>query len=521
MKPSMFHRISSTMSHPLGTDLTLGVLAMLLAGCTGDAPPPPTGNAGNTSPETVTETDPPTGITLPALCEAGETTSADPISLHGQVAINQSEEEPWLMELVEVEVDPERQLAYGGGGGGVVVFDVSDPAAPELVGYHPDPPEEFPEGRFYELAVSGERVYGTNRDVELIVVDTSDPTTPTEVFSLPEVGLSGLWVSEPYLYAVSHYGELIVYSLEDPDKPVEIDRQGGLENAWDLVLSGDVGWIADNTLGIVPVDLSDPAVPVLGEPVPLDGGPQHLALGDGVLYAATGSGGIASLDLEDPLAPELLGSITYGASVQSVAVDGDILWAVNQEDILALDISDPHSPQPVASKQTEQWAMHVAAFGGKAFVADWARMSVFNLDATVPAPDIDISASELFVGTDPEQILIQVANRGTQVLSLLGATIDDERFTITASDDQVAPGDQVTLTLDWAGGEEAAATLCLSTDDADEPLATVEIHTGLGGNHEAIGEQAPDFVLEGIDGNSYRLSEHLGQPIVLVFFLPG
>jgi len=41
---------------------------------------------------------------------------------------------------------------------------------------------------------------------------------------------------------------------------------------------------------------------------------------------------------------------------------------------------------------------------------------------------------------------------------------------------------------------------------------------GESGTGVALGNDAPDFVLEDLDGNSHRLSEQLGHPVVLVFF---
>ena len=71
--------------------------------------------------------------------------------------------------------------------------------------------------------------------------------------------------------------------------------------------------------------------------------------------------------------------------------------------------------------------------------------------------------------------------------------------------------------MDWEGGP-LQTTLCLASNDPDESQAEVEVHTGGGGVIGEVGRPAPDFVLTDLDGESHRLSEHLGHPVVLVYF---
>jgi len=353
------------------------------------------------------------------------------------------------------------------------------------------------------------------------VVDTSNPEKPRAIWEWDETGLAGLRIVDDRLYVVSHDGALITFDLTDPDAPVEIDRIEGMGSPWDLVIDGDHAWVADNSLGIVPVDLSDPDRPVLGTPVAAGGGTQDLAVGDGALYAASGGDGVAVLDLADPMAPVLTGFVPCGNGVQAVSVDDTLLYATTQEDLVVLDVTEPLAPVPQATKQTEQWAMHVVAEDGRAYVADWGRMSVWELDQAASAPDVDLSADEVFLDATDEALVLEVANRGDAPLTLHGAVFDDDRFTVRSDRDVVGVGETAELAIAWSGVEDATATLCLATDDADEPVLETVLHTGDAGSQGPIGDPAPDFVLSGIDGNTYRLSEQLGRVVVLVFFSPG
>ncbi len=500
---------------------------LLTLACGSDLPDPPTPTTQTsvtdsaTPGTTDTDTPPDPGV-LGDHCDPPQELAADPLSLLGQVEVNQSMEEPWLMELTEVETELDRGLVWGGGQGGVVAFDVSDPENPALLGYHPDPAENYPWGRYYKLVVGeGDRIYATNRDIDLIVVDTSDPSSPQAIWSHDETGMSGLRINGDLLYVVTHTGEFHTWSLEDPDAPRRLNQTDGLASAWDLVVDGDWAYVADNTLGVVPVDLTDPERPKIGSGVDAGGGVQDVAVGDGVVYAASGADGVAVLDISNPSTPVLSGFVAYGNGVQAVAVDGTLLYATTQEDLVVMDITDPLDPIPQATKQTEQWAMHVVGDQGRAYVADWGRMSVWELDQAASAPDVDLSADEVYLASADEGVLLQVANRGDAPLTLTGVTVDDDRFQVKADQTVVEVGGSADLTVTWSEVDEAEATVCLASDDADEPQVQVVLHTGEAGSLGPIGDPAPDFVLSGIDGNTYRLSEQLGKVVVLIFFSPG
>ena len=52
----------------------------------------------------------------------------------------------------------------------------------------------------------------------------------------------------------------------------------------------------------------------------------------------------------------------------------------------------------------------------------------------------------------------------------------------------------------------------------DEPIQYLDILTSNDDSSVLIGEPAPDFVLPGLDGQNYTLSEQLGQPVLLIYF---
>ena len=453
--------------------------------------------------------------TLDASCEAPAELGHNPVSLLGDVELQRSA----FVELVDLAIDIDRGLAFGAGQGGFVVADISDPSAP--VFQSAGAPRDF-FLRFYRVAIgSGRIVYTTHRDYGLVAWDTSNPESPRVTHALNDRDLSGMAVAGRYLYVVTHAGELVTFDASSPDLPVEVARTGGLANAWQPLAVGDRLYVADNTAGVVVFDRSDPAAPSHVATVAAQGGVQELAVSDDgtTLYAAVGGAGIEVFSLSDPDAPVSTGLIDLHYSVLSVDTDGDVLWAANQQDVAAVDISRPRSPAPLGTKQTRQWAMHVAAAGGQAWVGDWGWLAAYAVDADAVEPDIDPASTSLYLAEDGGEIELSIANLGAGELTLLGATSDDDRVTLAVSEAAVAPGGSALLRVTYQGGGDLDAEVCLSSNDPDEPIQTLRVVDGGDISSGAyLGTAARDFELGGLDGQRYRLSEQLGHPVVLVYF---
>ena len=452
---------------------------------------------------------------LDGACEAPDELGRGAVTLEGEVELQRSA----FIEFVDLEVDASRGLAFGAGQGGFIVADISDSAAPRYLAS--DAPRDY-FLRFYRVAVGRSRiVYATHRDQGLVAWDTSDPERPrvTHTVSLP--GLSGMDVSGDYLYVVTHDGELVTFDASRADIPEEVHRAGALANAWSPLVVGDRIYVADNTNGLVVFDRSSPAAPAHVATVEVAGGAQELAISDdrSTLYAAVGGAGVEVFSLEDPDRPVSVGLLDLHYSVQSVDVDGDTLWAANQQDVVAIDVAVPREPVVLGTLQTRQWAMHVDAADGRAWVGDWGWLSSYQVDRSARVPDADPSLTSLFVAEEGGSTQLQIANLGAGTLELTGASTSDERLTVEVGGTSVAPGEVGHVRVTYSGGGGLDAEVCLSTNDPNEPLHTLSVIDGATGEAGAwLGRAAPDFDLEGLDGQRYKLSEQLGHPVVLVYF---
>jgi len=419
-----------------------------------------------------------------------------------------------LIHMVDVEVDREAERVYAVGQGGLMAFDVSGgPPVYQSIMYGGS--------ELLEVEVlRGDRVAVGHRDAGWRLLDFADPAAPRMVLNTPGAGVAVLKASGAALYAL-HYGGLMeIFDQGTGEKMNQIE--GVAASPWAMASRGGWGYIADHSRGVVVVDLSDPRAPeLMGAVVPTAGGAQDVAVEGDTLVVAAGAAGVELFSLADPGAPVQVALVPYGDAILSVDIEGGLIWATNYSDVLAIDARDPANPVPLGSHPTLEWAMDVASLGdGRAVVADWSRLNTVRAAPNARAPDADVSRDALIFGGDAAAALT-LSNRGGADLLLREASVDDPRFEVTGPGPGavIPPGQSAEMEVAFIDdGRALDGALCLSTDDPDQPVIEVALTWGVEGASVAVGEAAIDFVLPDLDGGLHQLSEHLGQPVFLVFF---
>jgi hypothetical protein len=482
-------------------------LLLLLPACEPEVPlpdsgsgPVDSGDSGGDSGDTAEDI---VWTTLPANCDIPSPMGEDPITLTQSIPLGTMHA---LVELLDVELRDGR--AYAVGQGGLRIVDASSEESTEL-GSTGD--------RFHRVeAIQAGYVATTHRDRGLSIVDVRDPARPTTVASFGKTGWEGMSYVDGLLYVSSRFGGVEVVDVSSPTSPASVGTSTGLSSPWELSDAHE-GWIyaADQVLGVVPVDLASPRAPVVGTPVALDSAVLHVTVHDGWLYASAGGGGVVIFDLADPSSPREVARLKTGGSVVMTAVADGVLHVADHDALVAYDVSDPTAPVPIGWELVPEFALGVAVEDGEAWVADWTKLERWAVHPDRLSPEVVLSSSRVLFSGGEGTAELTVRNLGGAPLRLTGATSVEPRLSISASAEVLAPGESALLRLQLAPGPEVETRLCLATDDADGPLQTIEIGTG---DHRYLGTPAPDFVLPGLDGQSYRLSEQLGHPVMLAYF---
>jgi hypothetical protein len=453
---------------------------------------------------------------LPASCTAPTDLPADPVTEIGRCFKGQEKGATYFTELLDLEIDGD--LVYGVGQGGLMIYDISEPAKVDVIGHLQGVTPESNPGlyRYHRVELSGTGLAAvTHRGVGLGIVDVSDPTAPESLIFIDYEGLEGMaWHGDRLYVTVSGEG-LRVVDVSDPAAPSSGSLIGGLQSPWDLTPVVD-GWTyaADNALGVVPIDVSDPDAPVVHPPIALDGAVLHVTIDGDWLYAATGGRGVSVMDRSDPAVPVEVARAETGGSAVMVSVSDGALWVADHEGVAVFDVSEPSAPVPIGREVTDQFALAVRASGDQAWVGDWNYLMGYQRGPG--AGELDLPSGSLVLPEGGGALQTTITNQGGDTLSLVGATVDDPRVQVSVESLTLAPGESAQLKLDYTGGDDLDATLCLASNDPDAPVQ--EVSLGAGAVGEFVGQIAPDFTMTDLDGNTWRLSEHLGSPIFLTFF---
>ena len=443
-------------------------------------------------------------VPLPNTCSLGAV-GEDPLTEIGHLFV----QDYVFAELLDITYDPEEELLWSVGQGGLMVFDVSDPTTPEFMTSYS--PLGWHERAYHLVLDSSERIFLTHRNHGWLSYDIRNPLQASAGEFTELVGASGMAFTQDILYVATHFGSVYSYDVSGVF-PQLLDVASGLGNPWRMTLGEDFLYVADNTQGLVVIDSLSPNTLSIEAQVLGSGGLQDVVWTEEFVYGAAGGLGIDIFDVSIPEDPKWIGNIPTSYPAIELALDNTVLWVATQQDVIAIDISNPYAPQTVNTEQTRQWAMAIDAQEGFSFVADWGYLSILDLQNNISGGDLHLSTTQLYI-EENDSVNIAIRNVGTDSIQLHGGTSSNPNITMEVSSLEVEVGDTQWLSVRKDTSE--GSRICLSSSDPDVPQEYIHV---VGPEEYPIGSRAPSFELTALDGTLYRLQELVGSYVVLVYF---
>ena len=121
----------------------------------------------------------------------------------------------------------------------------------------------------------------------------------------------------------------------------------------------------------------------------------------------------------------------------------------------------------------------------------------------------------------PYSMSIDVTNNGNSTLNIIDAYTTNSEFSYTILND-LSPDETQSIDVTYtANAINASGSYRIYSNDPDEYEVMCETNGNINGAN--IGDDAPDFNLPIIANGigSFRLSDHLGEVVVLAFFAPN
>jgi hypothetical protein len=229
-------------------------------------------------------------------------------------------------------------------GEGFYILDVTNPSAPEQIGFYPDPDISY-------AAIDGNYVVlgkWSNSGIDIIDVTNS--------ITCPKIG-----------------------SVNYDIKPVT-----------DIDISGNYAFISGEgpIITLVVLDISNPFSPSYAGSCSAGGAGGHsLALSKNFAFQSGWTEGVNIIDISNPKLPVKIGGYDTPASYDDIAISGNYACVANHSDGLRVfDISIPTSITQVGINNTIGTFYGVAASGNYAYVAaEYCGLRIFDI-VTAPVP---------------------------------------------------------------------------------------------------------------------------------------
>ena len=240
---------------------------------------------------------------------------------------------------------------------GLVILDISNPGSPTKVATYSDSLNG-------DLTLSGGYAYiGANdSSSNLTILNISDPLNPSLVRTF-DVGniINGIVVSGNYAYIAEAYSGLVIVDVSTPTTPFIAGRYDCGETS-DVFVSGNYAYVTSkNNSELIIIDITDPANPFWKETIALTA-PSNIAVSGNFLYSASQSNGLSIVNIQqyqaesivnasDTMTATLYNHAADDIDYSSVAIsdDGYLYAGEYAYGLMKFDLTDPLNPSLVGS----------------------------------------------------------------------------------------------------------------------------------------------------------------------------
>ncbi len=292
---------------------------------------------------------------------------------------------------------------------GLRIFDISNPTTPVEIGFYDTYSPEFAKG----VTVNGDYAYVAAGSEGLRIYNIADPTSPffASFHATPGRAVDVVLAAN-YAYVADSVGGMRIFNVANPDTPSEISSVDTSASAGSVAVSSDFAYIADGTNGLLIIDVSDPAAPVTRGHLDTPGISVDIVVSGNIAYVADLGGGLRIINVVDADLPVELGVYT-DCGAREVAVTGDYAY-VGDENIglHVINTAVPSAPGESFIYESTGSINDLAVAGGYAYAADgYYGLRIFDVAApTNPtfagsddnggsATDVDMSGGQAFVAS--------------------------------------------------------------------------------------------------------------------------
>jgi hypothetical protein len=256
------------------------------------------------------------------------------------------------------------------------------------------------QGSAYDVAVSGKYAYVADGVGGLQVLDISNLAAPTLVGMLDTQNALGIGISGSYTY-IADVDTVRIVDISNPASPIIVRNVDNPDQSLAVAISGTYVYVATATAGIQVIDTSNPSTATIVASIDTPGRAQDIVISGSHAYVADGSSGLQVIDISNPLSPAIVGNVDTPGSGAKVAVSGPYAYVADGiGGLVVIDVSDVAHPFIAGTSVLPRGgATDVAATGKFAYVlSDFGNVyggALWAVDVSLPATPVTVGVANV------------------------------------------------------------------------------------------------------------------------------
>ncbi|MDI6851469.1 MAG: PKD domain-containing protein [bacterium] len=272
---------------------------------------------------------------------------------------------------------------------GLIILDVSNPQSPTTVGQF-IPSNSSKEPWVNDVKISGNYAYIAvtytyAKTTSVLALDISNPSSPREVGQFADTSgyksFERLFYSGGRVYVVGQQWTMGIINFTNPVAPLGesfITLPGYY--AYDIFVSGSYAYVANNEYGVQIIDISNPQNPVFVSNVNVSSNASGVFVSQNTLYVAAEASGLKIVDVSNPASPSVVGTVSFPDYTKGIYASGDYAYVgASTAGYYVVDVSSPSNPNIITGIDTPGNAWFSIVDGDYAYVADFTSLRIIKL----------------------------------------------------------------------------------------------------------------------------------------------
>jgi hypothetical protein len=189
-----------------------------------------------------------------------------------------------------------------------------------------------------------------------------------------------------------------------------------------VMLQDEFAYVANNTKGLVVVDISDPDAPEVAASLSLSGRTLKVLPHGNLLIAANEASGVQLVDISDPTRPSLISSLVAPGRIFDLDQSGSLVFAAaGKEGLLILDISNQEHPVVLSKLGLPGRSLAIRQVGHTVYLAGTEVLAA--VDVSDPRHPVLLDSTPLehngfSIDAYADKLLVALGSKGVLVVDI-------------------------------------------------------------------------------------------------------